>query len=81
MAGAVRHFVAVKNGTVVGSRSTRTPYRWVVLHRGAAGWFATFHRKRDGADRALDLFNSCPEKELKRTIETEERIPVGRVWQ
>jgi hypothetical protein len=77
----VRHFVAVKDGVVVGSRSTRRPYQYAMLHRGAAGWFATFHQDRRGAQRALRFFVGCRQKELVLTVETDERMPVGRVWE
>ena len=84
----VRHFVAVKDGKVVGSRSTHHAYRWCVVWKLLRAdpikrleWFATFHSQLRGAQLAHDqLFLNYPTRELLETRETAERVPVGEVW-
>jgi hypothetical protein len=74
----VRHFAAVKDGVVVASRSTLRVYPFAVLHRGGAGWFASFHATREGAERAFAVWReSAPQKELVETVETPERVRPG----
>src|SRR5215213_9101315 len=77
-AAVVRHFVAVKDGVVVGSRSTLRTYRFAVLHQGADGWFATFHGDLEGARVGLQMMQGHFEpNEIIGTIETPERLAVG----
>lgn len=78
MNAVVRHYVAVKDGVVVGSRSTLTPYLWSVLVKGDAGWFCTFHRDLAGAELAMSYMSfERFQKELVEVMETKERLAVG----
>lgn len=81
----IRHFVAIKHGVVVGSRSTETPYPWAVLFEGAHGPFATFHRNRAQAARfARQHYAHYGAGQVVPTMETPRRWPVNGVvseWQ
>lgn len=74
----VRHFVAVKDGKVVGSRSVESDlrYPWAVLHCGARGYFATFHQEfARAAVSARRFFGG--RGVVVRTLETRHRVEVG----
>jgi len=77
----LRHFVAVVDDQVVGSRTTTRHYAYAVAFKGNAGWFATFHSQLEGANQALyfDSFRHL-EKRVVDTIETRDRVPMGATW-
>lgn len=78
----LKHYVAVVDGKVVGSRTTTRHYAFAVAYKGAAGWFATFHSTRALADKAVAEFESFRhlEKRVVETIETRERVAMGAEW-
>ena len=81
----IRHFAVIKDGVVIGSRSTEFPYPFAVVFQGAVGPFATFHRGLQAAEEfARRHYRHYGAGEVVPTMETPRRWPVnGRVsdWQ
>jgi hypothetical protein len=75
----VRHFAVIKDGKVVGSRSTDRVYPWGVVHLGAAGWFATFHQHLEHAVYSAHTYFGG-KGEVVSTFETPKRLQVGEVF-
>jgi hypothetical protein len=81
MGVVIRHYVAVKDGVVIGSRSTTSRYLWTVAIKVAGGWFATFHRDLASAEMVRDHHYESFEKALDEAIETPERVAVGAAFE
>lgn len=80
MGAVVRFYAAVKDGLIVGARSTVKKYTHAVLHTNVNGTFATFHTTAEGAHNALRAFASHPTKRPTRVYETRRRLAVGEVF-
>jgi hypothetical protein len=78
---AKRYLAALEaDGRVAALRYSERAYPWAVLHTGAFGTFATFHRDILGARRALtSLVSSAPTKVIVRTLMLTRRVSVGTV--
>ncbi len=73
----LRFYAAVKDGIVVGARSTWRRYTHVVLHTNIHGTFATFHTSPSDAQEARQFFESHPIKIIARPFETRRRLAIG----
>lgn len=80
MGAVVRFYVAVKDGFVIGARSTTRRFTHVMVHTNANGSFASFHPSAAQAVEARHSFVSHPVKGLARAIETRRRLAVGDVY-